>query len=97
MSCILFLVFAKVSVALPDLEPEIVCCNQRTGKSDGMGVLQFTETSNSVNVNIQAARKSLTNECIFAKGLSLFAVKRYFLTKFIIFQLLPSILHSNGA
>ena len=91
-----------MSVALPDLEPEIVCCNQRTGKSDGMGVLQFTETSNSVNVNIQAARKALTNECIFAKGLnhnslSLFAVQRYFLTKFIFFQLFPSILHSNGA
>merc|ERR1711976_164546 len=64
------LVFAKVSVALPDLEPEIVCCNQRTGKSDGMGVLQFTETSNSVNVNIQAARKALTNECIFAKAIA---------------------------
>ena len=66
-----FIVYAKVSVALPDLEPEIVCCNQRTGKSEGMGVLQFTEATNSIMVNIQAARKALSSECVFAKGLLL--------------------------
>ena len=92
-----------MSVALPDLEPEIVCCNQRTGKSDGMGVLQFTEASNSVNVNIQAARKALTNECLFAKGLNhnfiyAFCTQKIFFNEtHNFFQLLPSILHSNGA
>ena len=54
-------------MALADLEPEIICCNQRTGKADGMGVIQFNENSFSLNVNIQAARKALSNECVFAK------------------------------
>jgi len=64
------IIYGKVSVALPDLEPEIVCCNQRTGKSEGMGVLQFTEATNSIMVNIQAARKALSSECVFAKVLA---------------------------
>jgi len=64
------IIYGKVSVALPDLEPEIVCCNQRTGKSDGMGVMQFTEATNSLNINIQAARKALSNECVFAKAIA---------------------------
>lgn len=64
------LIYAKVSVALDDLEPEIVCVNLRTGKSDGMGVIQAPTYSYSTLVNLQAARKALSNECSFAKELS---------------------------
>lgn len=64
------LVYGKVSVALPDLEPEMVCCNQRSGKSEGMGIMQINQTTHSLNVNIQAARKALSNECTFAAALS---------------------------
>ncbi|CAG5079361.1 Oidioi.mRNA.OKI2018_I69.PAR.g9235.t1.cds [Oikopleura dioica] len=63
------LVFAKVSVALPDLEPEIVCCNMRTGKADGMGVIQTQKFSNSIVVNLQAARKALSPESVFGKAI----------------------------
>lgn len=66
------IIYAKVSVALADLEPEIVCCNQRTGKADGMGVIQFTDHTFSLHVNIQAARKALSNECVFAKAIARF-------------------------
>ena len=57
-----------MSVALPDLEPEVVCCNMRTGKADGMGVILTQSFSNSIVVNLQAARKALSPECAFARG-----------------------------
>ena len=58
----------KVSVALDDLEPELVCVNLRTGKSDGMGVINCPTYSFSTIINLQAARKALSNDCSFAKG-----------------------------
>jgi len=64
------IIYGKVTVALPDLEPEIVCCNQRSGKAEGMGVMPFNDNTFSLNVNIQAARKALSNECSFAKSLA---------------------------
>jgi hypothetical protein len=47
----------------------MVCCNQRSGKSEGMGIMQINQTTHSLNVNIQAARKALSNECTFAAGI----------------------------
>ena len=58
----------QVNVALEDLEPEIVCVNLRTGKSDGMGVISCPTYSFSTMINLQAARKALSNDCTFAKG-----------------------------
>lgn len=63
------LVYAKVNVALEDLEPEIVCVNLRNGKSEGMGIITTPTYSFSTLVNLQAARKTLSNDCIFAKVL----------------------------
>jgi len=63
------LVYAKVNVAFEDLEPEIVCVNLRTGKADGMGVIQTPTYSYSTLVNLQAARKALSNDCCFSKEL----------------------------
>lgn len=63
------LIYAKVSVALDDLEPELVCVNLRTGKSDGMGVINCPTYSCSTIINLQAARKALSNDCSFAKEL----------------------------
>lgn len=63
-----FLVYGKVNVALEDLEPEIVCVNLRTGKAEGMGVINSPTYSYSIIVNLQAARKALSSECCLAKG-----------------------------
>ena len=63
-----YLVYGKVNVALEDLEPEIVCVNLRTGKAEGMGVINSPTYSYSIIVNLQAARKALSSECCLAKG-----------------------------
>ena len=73
-----FSVYGKVNVALEDLEPEIVCVNLRTGKAEGMGVINSPTYSYSIIVNLQAARKALSSECCLAKG-----KKRSTLTKII--------------
>ena len=57
-----------MNVALEDLEPEIVCVNLRTGKAEGMGVINSPTYSYSIIVNLQAARKALSSECCLAKG-----------------------------
>ena len=61
--------YGKVNVALEDLEPEIVCVNLRTGKAEGMGVINSPTYSYSIIVNLQAARKALSSECCLAKGI----------------------------
>lgn len=63
------LVYAKVNVALQDLEPELVCVNLRNGKSEGMGVITCPTYSFSTIVNLQAARKALSVDCVFSKML----------------------------
>jgi len=63
------IVYGKVNVALEDLEPEIVCVNLRTGKAEGMGVINSPTYSYSIIVNLQAARKALSSECCLAKEL----------------------------
>merc|ERR1712131_324305 len=48
---------------------EIVCVNLRTGKAEGMGVINSPTYSYSIIVNLQAARKALSSECCLAKEL----------------------------
>ena len=64
-------VYAKVNVALQDLEPELVCVNLRNGKSEGMGVITCPTYSFSTIVNLQAARKALSVDCVFSKGITI--------------------------
>ena len=68
-------------MALDDLEPELVCVNLRTGKSDGMGVINCPTYSFSTIINLQAARKALSNDCSFAKGNFIFFFQIFFLDK----------------
>ena len=48
----------------------------RTGKADGMGVIQPQNYSNSIVANLQAARKALSPECAFGKGKQLSSFPR---------------------
>ena len=49
----------------------------RTGKADGMGVIQPQSNSNSIVVNLQAARMALSPECAFGKGTVLQKTGKY--------------------